>query len=124
MKAPRAPHGSNSRYSRGCRCDPCRIAHRTYRRARTSGESRPERITHPPVPVAPLVDVCARLQGVPADQLDRRAAAAILGITPETLHRWIRQGHLPEPSADYVATRLGWHPATLWGLDWYMGLSA
>lgn len=28
-------HGTNNRYSKGCRCDECRVAHRIYERERT-----------------------------------------------------------------------------------------
>lgn len=29
-----SPHGTNSRYSQGCRCDDCRAAHNAYAKAR------------------------------------------------------------------------------------------
>lgn len=124
MNPTKSPHGTNSRYSRGCKCPLCRQAHATYKLNRKHGRPQPVHITHPPVPIGPLLDVCAHLQGVHIDQLDRRTTAAQLGIRYETLSRWLKNGHLPEPSADHVATRLGWHPAAIWGLPWYMGLAA
>jgi len=37
---PLAPHGTHNRYSKGCRCDECRVAHRLYERERNRMRTR------------------------------------------------------------------------------------
>lgn len=36
----RSPHGTHTRYTRGCKCDECRIAHRLYERQKKRERSR------------------------------------------------------------------------------------
>jgi hypothetical protein len=63
--------------------------------------------------------LCAYFE-LPAEKLDDGLVAETLGVSRRTLLRWKAIGTLPEYLTDRVATNLGWHPAAIWGLDWYL----
>lgn len=42
MRKPPSPHGTHSRYSKGCRCEPCRLGHREYERNQSRVRRREE----------------------------------------------------------------------------------
>lgn len=41
------------------------------------------------------------------------------GVTDRSISRWHTTGAIPERAADLVATRLGLHPALVWGESWW-----
>lgn len=114
-------HGVRATYQAGCRCNRCRDANRIYNRRvdRRLPANRNLRVIAR-VPYAPLMDkLCAYFE-LPAEKLDDGLVAETLGVSRRTLLRWKAIGTLPEYLTDRVATNLGWHPAAIWGLDWYL----
>jgi hypothetical protein len=115
-------HGRRSTYCKGCRCDRCRQANTEYnaRVDRRLPANRNLPRIPPRVPYAPLLaKVCAHLD-LPAEMLNDGLVAEALGVSPRTIIRWRAIGTLPEQYTDRVAISLGWHPAAIWGLDWYI----
>jgi hypothetical protein len=64
----------------------------------------------------------ARLPFGPLEQLVSGgcglATARELGVHPRQVYRWRRYG-VTWAQADELATRAGWHPAEVWGADWW-----
>lgn len=50
----------------------------------------------------------------PVTELARR-----VGREPRQVHRWISEGGVPFSSADEAAVACGFHPANVWGDDWW-----
>ena len=114
-------HGVRATYSAGCRCNRCREANRAYN-ARVDRRLPANRhLPHiPRVPYAPLVDkLCAYFQ-LQAHQLNDADVAEALGVSMRTIIRWRAIGTLPAHFTDRVSISIGWHPAAIWGLDWYI----
>jgi hypothetical protein len=57
---------------------------------------------------------------LPAEMLNDDQVAEALGVSRRTIVRWRALGTLSEEYTDRVAISLGWHPAAIWGLDWYI----
>lgn len=74
----------------------------------------------PSLPVQPLLDRVSRMTNTPIGDLDIIQVANTCGVTRETASRWMRTGLIPEPIIDDLAIHLGWHPAAIWGVDWYI----
>jgi DNA-binding transcriptional regulator YiaG len=110
-------HGTSKGYEIGCRCDRCRgiEAQRHQRKRGTTRVLIPRA-----VPLAPLIERVAIHLGRPADEISQYDFAQAVGVHQRTVCRWMRNGHLPENMSDRVAVHLGWHPAAIWGVDWYI----
>jgi DNA-binding transcriptional regulator YiaG len=110
-------HGTSTVYGYGCRCDRCR----EYDNARQRNKRAKNRVLIPrAVPLAPLIERVAIHLGKPADQISQYDFAQAVGVHQRTVCRWMQNGHLPENMSDRVAVHLGWHPAAIWGVDWYI----
>jgi len=110
-------HGTSKGYEIGCRCDRCR-AYEAERHERKRGTTRV--LIPPAVPLAPLIERVVIHLGRPADQISQYDFAQAVGVHQRTACRWMQNGHLPENMSDRVAVHLGWHPAVIWGVDWYI----
>ncbi|HSH58534.1 MAG TPA: hypothetical protein VK988_02620 [Acidimicrobiales bacterium] len=66
-------------------------------------------------PAAPRYDVqpLLELYGGNISLLAREA-----GVESRSVHRWIAEGGVPEPSADRAAIRMGKHPGDIWDEWW------
>lgn len=87
------------------------------------------------LPARPLLDAirgerpycqgnhCPHCEGVrnldpwAAPCMARRQFAEALGTTTRTLDRWRRYG-VPADRADALACRVGFHPSSVWGIEW------
>jgi lambda repressor-like predicted transcriptional regulator len=100
-------HGTRSRYSTGCRCQPCRkAAADSYQRWKAARDLPYRRLYWP---IVNLFDA--------AGTTEYLALAKRTGISARTLHRAAHRG-LPDRSADHAATTLGIHPSLIWP-DWF-----
>lgn len=45
--------------------------------------------------------------------------ASLIGVTPRSVHRWKKQGSIPERSADRIATRIQSHVACIWPNEYW-----
>jgi len=111
--------GTRATYSGGCRCDDCRAANRAYSRANDPRlpANRGRATERGFVDSAPLFARITSALGVDAN--DEQIAEAC-GVSRETVQRWRRKGRLRVVDTDRVAIALGWHPAAVWGADWYI----
>ena len=110
-------HGTTTGYSNGCRCDLCRAAAREYGARYRSGGKRP---TPTPVPLAPLLERVAIHVGCTVKELTDEQIAEACGVARRTAFRWRHTGLVRHSHTDRVAIYLGWHPAAIWGADWYI----
>ena len=88
-----------------------------YKRRKRAGISTP-RPDH--VPLAPLLEKLSSYVGASVEQLGIDTIAEACGVDRRTVLRWRSCGRVPERDIDEIATRLGWHPAAIWGADWYI----
>lgn len=79
--------------------------------------SRP---TPDPVPLAPLLDRLSSYLGRTADEIGADEIAEACGVDRRTVQRWRSCGRVAVRDVDEIAVRLGWHPAAIWGADWYI----
>lgn len=90
-------------------------------RARTTDQAGGRLPFEPLLDVLPIDPVLARPDvhgpGVPAQ------AAALLGVTPRSIHRYRREGLSPH-LADRLAIAAGSHPILVWGQSWVDAISA
>lgn len=77
------------------------------------------RPTPPPVPLAPLLERLSSYLGERAEQLDYSAVAEACGVSHRTVVRWMKARVVAVSEVDDIAVRLGWHPAAIWGAEWY-----
>jgi len=110
-------HGTWSSYSKGCRCIRCAEAQRENRRNRQRTNRLP---VAAPVPLAPLLERIASYVGEPVEQLDRYVIARVCGVSEKTVTRWRETQEVQARHCDDIAIRIGWHPAAIWGADWYI----
>jgi len=110
-------HGTVHTYMGGCRCTRCKIAARDDRRNRRNGNK-----TTPvaPLPYAPLLERISSALSTPTSELNRYEIAAACGVSERTVTRWTESQQINARDADDIAIRLGWHPAAIWGADWYI----
>jgi len=118
-------HGLRATYQAGCRCDDCRQANREYARHhdRRLPANRHLPRNLPRVPIEPLIERVVSYTGIGADRLSYYDIAAACGVSHRTVVRWMKVGTIPEHMTDRIATNLGWHPAAIWGADWYISTS-
>lgn len=131
-------HG-RSLYRKGCRCSLCTRANsdysRDYLRRRVilakqlaTGADDPyagyndngTRRTYAYVPFAPLLQRIAGKYQTTADAVTAEQIAETCGVDRRTVHRWKANGFLSDRKCDTIAIRMGWHPAAIWGIDWYI----
>lgn len=55
-------------------------------------------------------------------ELDDVALAVYLNVNSDSLGRWRRRGWIGEPQAEAAAFELGYHPVTVWPVDWFADL--
>lgn len=115
-------HGKRSTYQKGCRCDRCRTANTDYNRRVDRRLRGNEHLPYarPRVPIQPLIERVSAYLDLNMDQVNCFHIAEACGVSHRTVLRWMERGTLPAESTDEIATRLGWHPAVIWGLDWYL----
>jgi len=116
-------HGRQETYNRGCRCDLCRkveAARNQRKRARAKLGVIPNPRVYLTLPLEPLIERVAIHIGRPVDQISQYDFAQAVGVHQRTVCRWIKNGRIPERQSDRVAINLGWHPAAIWGVDWYI----
>lgn len=109
-------HGTNASYMGGCRCTRCKTAAQEARRNRING-TKPQPV--PPLPLQPLLERVSSALGTAVDQLDRYEIARACGVSERTVQRWAKSQEVNPRDADDIAIRLGWHPAAIWGAQWY-----
>ena len=98
-------HGTTYAYSQHrCRCEPCRQAVKTYRRALKDRKGQPLNNGHY-WPLQALFEAAGTTEFV---ELSVRT-----GIPARTLHRSTDRG-LTDSTADRAAIGLGLHPITIW----------
>lgn len=73
-----------------------------------------------PVPLAPLLERISSYVGEPVEQLDRYVIARVCGVSERTVTRWYQTQQVQANICDDIAIKLGWHPAAIWGPDWYV----
>ena len=121
------PHGTTVGYNHHkCRCTPCRDARAEYQRAKRarlrSGQLVTKRISS--VPVEPLWARVESASGTRIKDLNLYEIAEMCGVTRPTVARWQRSGFVSLRMTDRVAVSLGWHPAAIWGADWYISTAS
>lgn len=116
-RKPGVKHGTTSGYSNGCRCEACRTAASAYWRRQRARRTPPK---PQPVPLGPLLERLSSHLGVAVEQLSQDDIAEACGVTPRTACRWRSCGWIAERYADRIAVHLGWHPAAIWGADWWI----
>lgn len=109
-------HGSSGTYSTGCRCELCAMAARDDSRLRRRGLSA----NQPAAPIGPLLKRLSIHLVIPVEQLSLEEIAEACGVTTRTVARWRSTGEIPHLHIDRIATHLGWHPAAIWGVDWWI----
>ena len=120
-------HGLRATYAAGCRCDDCRRANREY--ARRNDRRLPANRHKPKrqIEFVPLEPLLARVQSytghVVADLTDDQIAEAC-GVSRRTVVRWRSSRKVRAMDTDRIATHLGWHPAAIWGADWYISTAS
>lgn len=97
-------HGRKAYNTGLCRCEVCREESKDYRRQLAEDRKRP---APPRLSCEPLIRA-----------LDR--AGRLGEVEYSKIHRWRKDG-MDLYAADVVAIRLGFHPATIWGADFYAG---
>ena len=115
-----AKHGVRARYNAGCRCARCTEANRIYNRKidrRLPANRNNRGHGEPMVPLAPLLERIASAHG---PGLTDRTIAELCGVSPRTVLRWRRTQQICAGDTDRVAIALGWHPAAIWGITWYI----
>jgi len=110
-------HGTTTGYSNGCRCEQCTAARRDYDRRKHVGIRKPR---PDPVPLGPLLQRVSAYVGCSVKQLGVDTIAEACGVDRRTVLRWRSCDQVPARDIDEIATRLGWHPAAIWGADWYI----
>jgi len=110
-------HGTWTSYGNGCRCTRCREAMREQTAKRKHTNKLP---VAPPVPLAPLLERISSYVGEPIEQLDRYVIARVCGVSERTVTRWYQTQQVQANICDDIAIKLGWHPAAIWGPDWYV----
>ena len=116
------PHGRQETYNRGCRCELCRKveAERHQRkRARAKLGVLPNPRVYPSVPLQPLLERLSSHLGERIEELSLRDVADAVGMSTRTVSRWYETGTVQCRHLDDIATRIGWHPAAIWGATWY-----
>lgn len=117
---PKVEHGTVNGYQHHkCRCDLCRAAIAQRRREQRQGR-RPVQTLANSVPVAPLWARVESVAGAKIDDLTDDQVAELCGVARETVQRWRVSGYVSFNITDRVAINLGWHPAVIWGIDWYI----
>lgn len=109
-------HGTRGGYSDGCRCTRCKLAAREYRKQKKSHIPTPK---VPDVPLQPLLERVASQLGQPVTALDALDISKACGVSTRTVARWKQTQQIPSRDVDDIAIRLGWHPAAIWGAQWY-----
>lgn len=89
-------------YDKGCRCDICREAKSI---SRLAGRPRPSKLK---LPIQPFVDA-----------LERAGQSHMLD--KHRVYQWRNAGGINVYWADVWAVRFGFHPAEIWGMDFYEG---
>ena len=119
-------HGVRATYAAGCRCDDCRRANTEYNRRydQRLPANRNRQPVAPPVPIEPLIERLVSYTGIGADRISYYDIAEACGVSHRTVVRWMKAGSIPDQMTDRVATHLGWHPAAIWGADWYISTAS
>jgi hypothetical protein len=115
-------HGVRATYSAGCRCNRCREANRVYNASvdRRLPANRNRSFKLPQVPLTPLLERLSSYLGAAIGEMNHDDMANACGVSRRTVDRWIATGTLRAQDADSIAVNLGWHPAAIWGADWYI----
>ena len=103
-------HGRSAYLKQGCRCEVCKQANSVYRKQMRDEEAliRASGIKPPRLSAEPLIQRLLR-EGV--DEREYR----------NNFTRW-RENGMTVYMADYWAIKHGWHPAEIWGMDFYAGI--
>lgn len=109
-------HGTQAAYHDGCRCELCAMAERDARRQIANGI----RGTQPDAPLQPLLERLATHLVIDIEQLRVDDIAEACGVDRRTVQRWKRTGWITHRHIDRIAVHLGWHPAAIWGADWWI----
>ena len=72
------------------------------------------------VPLQPLMERVDCNAGRPLDDILDFELAAMCGVSTRTISRWKHTQRVRECDTDRIAVSLGWHPAAIWGADWYI----
>ena len=97
------PHGTESGYRRGCKCDPCKASHNE--RIRLNQQQR-KQTKH-------LRLSFSEIQNLFGDEASDQHIAEVIGINRQSVRRYRAEG-MSLTVADRVATKLGFHPLSIW----------
>ena len=108
-------HGLTGYRDHGCRCEVCIAANRQQTADVEAWRRRANR-----APIGPLLERAASVAGRDPQAMSLKDIGRVCGVDGTQIYRWMQSGSLPFRNAEQVAIHLGWHPAAIWGIDWYL----
>ena len=108
-------HGLTGYRDHGCSCEVCVNANRQQLEDVEAWRRRAKR-----APIGPLLERAASVAGQDPRTISHKEIGRVCGVDQAQITRWINTGSLPFRNAEKIAIHLGWHPAGIWGVDWYL----
>ena len=111
----RIEHGLTVYRDKGCRCEICVAANCQQLDDLAAWRRHAQR-----APIGPLLERAASVAGLDPQTMSHRDIGKVCGVDQAQITRWVNTGSLPFRNAEKIAIHLGWHPAGIWGVDWYL----
>lgn len=108
-------HGLTRYRLHNCRCTVCVAANRQQLADVEAWKRWPKR-----APIGPLLERAASVAGQDLRTMSHRDIGKVCGVDQAQISRWVTTGSLPFRNAEKIAIHLGWHPAGIWGVEWYL----
>lgn len=102
------PHGTESGYRRGCKCDPCKASHNA--RIRMNQQQRKQN-KHLRLSFTEIENLFT--EGTADERI-----AEVIGVNRQSVRRYRAEG-MSLTVADRVATKLGFHPLSIWENEYW-----